>query len=440
MVYHFLARTFLLPIFVFSYWRICYSQRFDHRGAKNNFLEKNAFRKVNSEVMVKPREIPASQIHTGPIILRCENHHKGFYFIRKQAYVTLQKIADFGFKPTEPYFYDVHGNRHSRPFMWVSSNNDFMCAINLKGMIISIKGAIFNGKDGVAVMWHHPSILGTHETAYYRNPDLLIGFGKAEREYLGDPKPNDTYNFIVPIRTRWDYCFHHFHIQTIPLIAAIYEFHQNEWEKITWHTSLHSAGVLSLMGVPLERMVIDTPIKAKRVLLPWYPNWNPLEVAAFKGITRRTCQLITEKVLEKHIDPTVLAKTYKIVVSIINPLLNNTYSAMAARGGDGNLQELLQTNDRLVIYFSRPPPKRAVVNEQELFAAIASSLLPGYRFLVIQSIPYVHNETIDMMHALWQQFARVVSRAKVLIGPHGKNKQKYPLSLLFVSPIFFLSF
>jgi hypothetical protein len=25
-----------------------------------------------------------------------------------------------------------------------------------------------------------------------------------------------------------------------------------------------------------------------------------------------------------------------------------------------------------------------------------------------------------MMHALWQQYARIVSRAKVLIGPHGK--------------------
>ena len=158
---------------------------------------------------------------------------------------------------------------------------------------------MYNGKDGVALMWNHPSVLGTHEKAYYRNPDLLIGIGKAEREYLLDPRPNDTYNFVVPIRTRWDYCFHHFHIQTIPLIAAIYEFHQKEWEKTTWHTSLHSAGVLALMGVPLERMVIATPIKVKRVLLPWYPNWNPLEVAAFKGVTRRTCQLITDRVLEK---------------------------------------------------------------------------------------------------------------------------------------------
>jgi hypothetical protein len=203
--------------------------------------------------------------------------------------------------------------------MSVSSNTDFMCAFNLKSMIISIKGAMYNGKDGVALMWNHPSVLGTHEKAYYRNPDLLIGIGKAEREYLLDPRPNDTYNFVVPIRTRWDYCFHHFHIQTIPLIAAIYEFHQKEWEKTTWHTSLHSAGVLALMGVPLERMVIATPIKVKRVLLPWYPNWNPLEVAAFKGVTRRTCQLITDRVLEKKIDPDVLAKTYKVVVSIVDP-------------------------------------------------------------------------------------------------------------------------
>jgi capsular polysaccharide biosynthesis protein len=110
----------------------------------------------------------------------------------------------------------------------------------------------------------------------------------------------------------------------------------------------------------------------------------------------------------------------KVVVSIINPGLNNSYDAIKARGGDGNIEELMKSGDRLVIYFSRSlRQERRVVNVEEIFKILSTSLLPGYRLVVMQSVPHPQPE-MEHMYALWQQYARLVSRAKVIMGPHGK--------------------
>jgi hypothetical protein len=62
--------------------------------------------------------------------------------------------------------------------------------------------------------------------------------------------------------------------------------------------------------------------------------------------------------------------------------------------------------------------ERRVVNAEEIFKVLSTSLVDGYRFVVVQSVrPALE---IDLMHALWQQFARVVVKAKVLMGSHGK--------------------
>jgi hypothetical protein len=63
--------------------------------------------------------------------------------------------------------------------------------------------------------------------------------------------------------------------------------------------------------------------------------------------------------------------------------------------------------------------ERRVVNAEEIFKVLSTSLVDGYRFVVVQSVrPALEIDL--MMHALWQQFARVVVKAKVLMGSHGK--------------------
>ncbi len=189
---------------------------------------------------------------------------------------------------------------------------------------------------------------------YFNNPGILDGRKIALQKHHLEPKPKITYDLVAPIRMRWDDCFNHVHFQTVPMIAAIFEFHQKEWNRITWHVSKYGAGLLLLMDVPLERMAIEIPVKAKEILLPWYANWNPLQTATIKGVTRRTCNIITKNLLAKQIDASVQEKVDKLVVSIVDPTLNNSYNAMAERGGDGDLEALLKSEERLVVFFSRP--------------------------------------------------------------------------------------
>jgi hypothetical protein len=82
--------------------------------------------------------------------------------------------------------------------------------------------------------------------------------------------------------------------------------------------------------------------------------WNPLQTATIKGVTRRTCNIMTKNLLAKQIDASVREKVDKLVVSIVDPTLNNSYNAMAERGGDGDLEALLKSEERLVVFFSRP--------------------------------------------------------------------------------------
>lgn len=354
----------------------------------------------------------------GAIFLKCNNDPAGKYYISEEVYVTVQNISQYHYRPTQGFFYDHLGKKRSQPHLSVSSNMDYMCTYHLHDMLLTEWGVILTKTEDMTIAKDHPTVAGGQKPLYYHDPRILDGYYKGYVHYYKkEAKANITYDYVAAIRMRWDNTFGHFHIQTIPMIAAFYEFHRSEWDKVYWHTTLFGAGLLTLLGIPLERMILDRAIYAKQVIMPWYPNWNPLTVPAFKGITIHTCHLLTQALLWKPIAPTLLMQN-KPVISILDPTLDNSYNAMKARGGDGNLRSLLQSSNRLVVYFSRSMQQsRRVINEAQLLNVLATALPIGYTLVVIQSVNHVKD--IDNMHAMWQQFAQVVSKAKVLIGPHG---------------------
>jgi hypothetical protein len=215
---------------------------------------------------------------------------------------------------------------------------------------------------------------------------------------------------------RWDNSFHHLPTQTIPLIAAIFEFHRASWDSIIWHTGLYGAALLTLLEIPSKSIVIGKSIQAKNVLLPWYPHWNPLVVPAFKGVTNQLSQQLTQALLKQQLEisTTKLLKNVHMKVSIISPTGNSSSIA--------TIDEVLQSGDRLIVYFSRRNHQaRHVINEDLLIESIAKLVITGNHVIMIQSAGFISKETnIETLHSLWLPYARILSKAKVVIGPHGK--------------------
>lgn len=75
-------------------------------------------------------------------------------------------------------------------------------------------------------------------------------------------------------------------------------------------------------------------------------------------------------------------------------------------------------NIRYVVYFNRTMgDTRTVINEAELLGAISEHLRPDYRLVVLPSTK--EYKSIPELHTVWQQYARIVNRAAVMIGAHG---------------------
>jgi hypothetical protein len=215
----------------------------------------------------------------------------------------------------------------------------------------------------------------------------------------------------------WDDSFHHISFQSVPVIAAFYKFHPTKFYRIVWHVSRFTEALLVLAGVNVMNIASEIPVFARSVYLTWYPYWNPLASAAFRGIAYELTKVMTQKLVNLHFH--IHSTSSKIVVSIVDPTLDNSYTAMKERGGDGDIETLLKSSTRLVVYLSRPmTEERRVLNEEELLNAIARSLAPDYKLVVIQSTGGGRN--VEQILNTWQQYARVISKAKVFMGPHGK--------------------
>lgn len=318
--------------------------------------------------------------------------------------VKVGKLKAKGFSPSCPCAFDVTGRCRQAAHMCTASNNTFFCSFSMKKVIISAEGALIDISTMKMISLAHPSVAGGVEPKY--NPDIFTSWLEGyEIAYKSFKSPEiaslPVHKDVVPVRMRWDDCFNHLSFQTMPFIASVIELYPTQWRAFTWHASIFSAALLRLLDVPLNQIVIAKTIVAKRVVLPWIRSWNPLQLSSIHGIAKQFSELTTTKLLAMNFSSKEL--------QTLEPL-RTTLS-----------EKVLKGRKRLVVYLNRTKQElykpRGVVNEDEILRVIKESLSRDLELVVLgHTVEYA---SIDLLHMSWQRYARIISRARVIIGPHG---------------------
>lgn len=164
----------------------------------------------------------------------------------------------------------------------------------------------------------------------------------------------------------------------------------------------------------MEQIAVETTITAKRALLPWIPFWDPIETASMKGISANVSRIVVDKLLTKQFPD---LNNSRVLESIIIP-----YNHYSINQKDPDYWGLINNkNSKLVVYLGRNhsiESSRKVENDKEILQSIKKHLLPGFHLVVLG-----HTDSFDsvlLLQKSWQRFAQVISKASVLIAPHGK--------------------
>ena len=371
--------------------------------------------------------------------LRCEYSNQPVVISQKISYRSL-KIDSAGFYPTKVCVYNYRNECITKDYLSVSTDINFVCSFEMKNMIITEKGVLLEGDSNKPISFSHSSMVGNHPRQYapIMSYMFLKGLDIAVQKHF-ESKP-DNYQrapLVIPIRTRYDDCFNHQSFQSIPLISLIFHFYSYEFVlKANWQASKYTAALLLLLKIPLEKIIIEKPVMANQVKLVWIPQWNPIQLPAIFNISHEVNRLMTEQLLSfpfierdyiihhvndyKNIVFDVHSQPLLFHTNVTKPFQNLSISSMA---NYGSLNEIINNDTyRYIVYLSRSIPKpansRTVENENELLLALDSSInKEKYRVIVLGSIlPY---KEIHQMHLGWQIFAKIIHRAKVIIGPHG---------------------
>lgn len=173
-----------------------------------------------------------------------------------------------------------------------------------------------------------------------------------------------------------------------------------------------TGAMLVLLGVKVENIRLEKQLLAHKLLMPWIPHWNPVQIASLKGIAKEMTKEMTDKLVSLTFTEEQKAKVKPIFVAS-GVKSDGEYIAVE------KIDEFLKsTNKRFVVYLSRAADAtRAVVNENELLQALNAALSDDYQLVILGPTPPY--KEIDDLLVLWQRYAKIVSRAKVFIGPHG---------------------
>ncbi len=282
----------------------------------------------------------------------------------------------------------------------------------MKQITISSSGALIEGSkfSRNVISLTDNSFLGGHDPQYWPGAKFLYqkGVEIALRKFRPVNAAIPSKSITIPTRYHWDDCFNHLSFQSMPIIGLVYEFHRHLFYSAYWHTSRFTAALLLLLGVEFKNLIIEEHVFAKSVVLPWVPYWNPTETASLRGISRNISLTATQTLLSKTF-PDVAKQSIPKVVP-----MNYRYENI-----DLNESGELSGPERFVVYFNRSAGgKRTVDNELEILTALHKHLRPEYKLLVLP--PFKEYKTIKQLHIVWQQYARIVNRAIVIIGPHGK--------------------
>lgn len=310
--------------------------------------------------------------------------------------------------PPCPCAIDVNGKCRFAEHMCFGANTTFLCTLHMKDLTITSWGALIEGdrKSRDVISLGDNSFAGGHAPQYWPEANAVIyrGIELALQRFKPVNSVIPTKDVVIPTRMRWDDCFNHLSFQSLPLIGLVYEHQPQLFYTSYWHASRFTAAILLLLGVEYQRLVIETHVTATTAVLPWIPHWSPFDTAPIRGVARNVSILATQNLLSRKI---TLAKNSAVFT--LTPM-NYLYEPTSL---DFNEKE------RYVVYFNRSSGgKRTVDNEGEILATIHNMLLPSYRLVVLP--PVKEYKKIHQIHAVWQQYARIVNRAVLLIGPHGK--------------------
>jgi hypothetical protein len=359
-----------------------------------------------------PIEIPRTLQNT----LQCGGEKIGseIVTISNHINVTMANIQDFGFKPTTICIYDFRNQCHTRHHLSVASNATQVCTFRLQNLYITGKGALMENDERMrGISFGHPTMVGGTGKDYapILNYAYLKGFDNAVDRFHSQFQFNlPSAAIVVPVRSRWDDCFNHQSFQIIPAVALIYEFHREDFYRFYWHASKYTAALLVLADIPANQIIIEKDVKPANILLTWIPYWNPMQLSGIYGIAKNLEAKMTTNLLKMNF-------TQLRVLEI--PVLDYKFEKLNLKlSKHGN-----QTPLRFIVYLQRDHSEahRNVVNERELLSLLQKAIDPT-KIQIIVLPPTKPYHEVEQMHMIWQQYARILHLAKVLIGPHGKRK------------------
>jgi hypothetical protein len=347
--------------------------------------------------------------------LRCEydgiNDH---YRISSKIEVSVTKIAKKGFYPTTICIYDYLGRCRTKPHLSVSSNASYLCTFRMKDVIVTTKGAIQERGNGKPISYGHVTVAGGKDPQYA--PVMAYMFLKGIDFAIEPPSTKALQlpenSILIPVRSRYDDCFNHQSFQVLPMISLTYEFHPDLFYSAYWHASLYTAAFLLLADVPESHIVVEKTVQPKEVVMPWIPYWNPMQLPPIYNVSRRLEVKITENLLKKSFPVNIVKQVAPL------KLLDFQYHPYPKE----TIQKVLDSPEqRFIVYLNRSSEgERSVENEREILQILQNALNPEQYTLIVlgatKGYPdIIHNQII------WQQFARIINKAKVIIGPHGES-------------------
>ena len=272
-----------------------------------------------------------------------------------------------------PCAYDLSGRCRQAKHMCTVTKNDYYCKIEILGAIVSSEGAIIQQAPPHKVYsFSHDSMsgMGPRYTDTTKG-QFVQGYTDAYNKWRehgmspGSIAALPEVDMIVPLRMRWDDCFNHISFQAVPMIAhvkSLWKPDDSTWTQLYWHASFFTAAVLRLLDIPMDRIIMEKGVRAKKLVLPWMQGWCPLQVSSVQGVAKDVSTEITHNLLKKS---------------------RKVSAADIGKPVDGK---------RNIIYLQRPMSKhntRQVVNEEAIVAALRAELdLMKYNFVLLPHTPH----------------------------------------------------
>lgn len=295
-----------------------------------------------------------------------------------------------------PKVYDYLGQPHSSKSLCVAASQESVCIFTLKHAIVTVCGGFmdFSHSYLIPYSFDHRS-MGRTRPIYYDEVHLKWMLYYTDNTFINyTPYNMAVYDVVIPTRMIWDGNFGHLYHQSVPFIAHAFEFLPKDLlARAHWHCSTQTAALLMLLNIPEDKLIImrpfqkiskQQPIIAKQLVLPWVSGWCPTTIPSLYGVANRILKVMTENLMLKFHDasPRVVKK--------------------------------------LIIYLPRYGQTRAVANEDVIIDVLKNAVnREVYDFVVVNKTQEFR--TPKELHAIWYQFAKVFTRARVVIGAHGED-------------------